>query len=59
VLGQIRSWKSDGRVAIESVVGRLYADTQGNFMNKLKARLKSGKACVNAWLVIVSQDKTN
>jgi 4-hydroxy-2-oxoheptanedioate aldolase len=29
-------------------------DTKGNFMNKLKARLKAGKACVNAWLAIPS-----
>jgi 4-hydroxy-2-oxoheptanedioate aldolase len=27
---------------------------QGDVMNKLKARLKSGKACVNAWLAIPS-----
>jgi 4-hydroxy-2-oxoheptanedioate aldolase len=27
---------------------------EGDVMNKLKARLKSGKACVNAWLAIPS-----
>jgi 4-hydroxy-2-oxoheptanedioate aldolase len=27
---------------------------EGDIMNKLKARLKSGKACVNAWLAIPS-----
>src|SRR4026208_2346731 len=27
---------------------------KGGLMNKLKARLKSGKACVNAWLAIPS-----